>query len=226
MSQTWAEILLFICVVAQFFCLTASVTSASRMMYAFSRDRAVPGHPLWQQGRPQPCPAERGAGDRCPLRAADGPDDLERLVGYRRRHRDRGDRPLHRVRAFPSTCASGCTTSFEPGAWSLGRHYKWIDLLSIGWVAIITILFIFPLYTAGLPWETTSRWELTNYTVLWFAAIGIVFGGWCVRIGEELVQGPRASGHRGRTRADRGRLRVGWHAATGPGCLARQLLRQ
>ena len=49
MSQSWAEALLFICVVAQFFCVTASVTSASRMMYAFSRDRAVPGHPLWSE---------------------------------------------------------------------------------------------------------------------------------------------------------------------------------
>ena len=31
-------------VTAQFFCLCASVTSASRMMFAFSRDGAVPGH--------------------------------------------------------------------------------------------------------------------------------------------------------------------------------------
>ena len=49
MSQSWAEVLLFICVVAQFFCVTASMTSASRMMFAFSRDRAVPGHPLWRR---------------------------------------------------------------------------------------------------------------------------------------------------------------------------------
>ena len=49
MSQSWAEALLFICVVAQFFCLTASVTSASRMMFAFSRDRAVPGPQLWRR---------------------------------------------------------------------------------------------------------------------------------------------------------------------------------
>ena len=49
MSQSWAESLLFICVVAQFFCVTASVTSASRMMFAFSRDRAVPGHPIWRR---------------------------------------------------------------------------------------------------------------------------------------------------------------------------------
>jgi amino acid transporter len=49
MSQNWSEALLFIVVVAQFFCLTASVTSASRMMFAFSRDRAVPGHELWRK---------------------------------------------------------------------------------------------------------------------------------------------------------------------------------
>src|SRR5215218_5331451 len=49
MNQTWAEFLLFICVIAQFFCVTASVTSASRMLFAFSRDRAVPGHQLWSR---------------------------------------------------------------------------------------------------------------------------------------------------------------------------------
>ena len=49
MGQRWAEFLLFICVVAQFFCVTASLTSASRMMFAFSRDGAVPGHQLWRR---------------------------------------------------------------------------------------------------------------------------------------------------------------------------------
>ena len=51
MGQNWAEPLLFICVVAQFFCLTASVTSASRMIFAFSRDGAFPGHRLLAAGR-------------------------------------------------------------------------------------------------------------------------------------------------------------------------------
>ena len=49
MRQNWAEALLFICVIAQFFCVTASITSASRMLFAFSRDGAVPGHRLWRQ---------------------------------------------------------------------------------------------------------------------------------------------------------------------------------
>ena len=42
MSTRWAEFLLFIACVAQFFCGAASVTAASRMLFAFSRDGAVP----------------------------------------------------------------------------------------------------------------------------------------------------------------------------------------
>src|SRR3954454_17662189 len=49
MSTHWAEVQLFIAVVAQVFCTIASTTSASRMMFAFSRDRAVPGHQLWRR---------------------------------------------------------------------------------------------------------------------------------------------------------------------------------
>src|SRR5207237_223586 len=48
-STHYAEVLLFIAVVAQCFCTIASVTSASRMMFAFSRDGAVPGHRIWRR---------------------------------------------------------------------------------------------------------------------------------------------------------------------------------
>ena len=54
MSTKWAEFLLVIAVVAQFFCGTASVTSASRMMFAFSRDGADPGPSGLARGRGQP----------------------------------------------------------------------------------------------------------------------------------------------------------------------------
>ena len=49
LGRHWAELLLLIAVVAQLFCTIASVTSASRMNFAFSRDRAVPGHQLWSR---------------------------------------------------------------------------------------------------------------------------------------------------------------------------------
>ena len=48
-AYTALHFLIFIAVVAQCFCTIASTTSASRMMFAFSRDRAVPGHQLWRR---------------------------------------------------------------------------------------------------------------------------------------------------------------------------------
>ena len=49
LGNTTAKVMLFITVGAQFYCGMSSITSASRMMYAFSRDGAVPGHQLWRR---------------------------------------------------------------------------------------------------------------------------------------------------------------------------------
>src|SRR5204863_4956794 len=49
LGSSTAKVMLFITVGAQFYCGMSSITSASRMMYAFSRDRAVPGHQLWRR---------------------------------------------------------------------------------------------------------------------------------------------------------------------------------
>ena len=48
MGTHWAEVLLFIVVMAQLYCLIACQTSGSRILFAFSRDRATPGHALWR----------------------------------------------------------------------------------------------------------------------------------------------------------------------------------
>jgi amino acid permease (GABA permease) len=45
--------LLLIAIVAQFFCGMSSVTANSRMVYAFSRDGAIPGHKRWHQINPR-----------------------------------------------------------------------------------------------------------------------------------------------------------------------------
>jgi amino acid transporter len=190
MGERWADFLLFICVVAQFFCVTASVTSASRMMFAFSRDRAVPGHPLWR----------RVARNRVPVYSVIGvaffaailmiPAVWNYFIGYA---------------VGTAIAVIGLYIAFilpvylrwrkgdswdEPRAWSLGKHYKWLDVISILWVALVSVLFIFPLYKVGLPWEADFTWEFTNYTVVWFAAIGLIFGGWWFLSARKWFEGP------------------------------------
>src|SRR5918999_1007455 len=190
MSQNWAEALLFICVVAQFFCLTASVTSASRMMFAFSRDRAVPGHQLWRRVAKNRVPTWSVVGIGVLSAALMIPAVWNYLVGYAA-----GTAisviGLYIAFILPVILRLRLGDSWqEPRAWSLGRWYKLVDSVAIVWVALVTILFIFPLYKAGLPWESDFAWELTNYTVIWLAAIGLIFGGWWVVSARKWFKGP------------------------------------
>ena len=53
LSRVGAELLLLIAVVAQFFCGMASTAANSRMLFAFSRDGAVPGHRYWHRINPR-----------------------------------------------------------------------------------------------------------------------------------------------------------------------------
>jgi amino acid transporter len=48
-----AKTMIFICIVGQFFCGMASVTANSRMIYAFSRDGALPGSKRWHRINPR-----------------------------------------------------------------------------------------------------------------------------------------------------------------------------
>ncbi len=190
MSQNWAEFLLFICVVAQFFCVTASTTSASRMMFAFSRDRAVPGHTLWRRVSRHRVPVYSVFGVAFFAAVLMIPAWWNYFVGYAV-----GTAiaviGLYIAFILPVILRLRLGDSWdEPRAWSLGRHYKWIDTIAIAWVALITILFIFPLYKAGLPWEADFSWELTNYAILWFAGIGLIFGGWWVLSARKWFTGP------------------------------------
>ena len=189
MSQNWSDALLTICVFAQFFCLTASTTSASRMMFAFSRDGAVPGHTLWR----------RVSRHRVPVYAVFAigvlsgllmvPAIWNYLVGYAA-----GTAiaviGLYIAFILPVFLRLRLGDNFEHGAWSLGRHYKWIDIVSIVWVGIVTVLFCLPLFYDGLPWSKNFSWSLTNYTVLWFIGIGLCFGGWWVLSARKWFKGP------------------------------------
>ena len=165
MSQQWAECLLFICVVAQFFCVTASTTSASRMMFAFSRDRAVPGHQLWRRVAKNRVPrwSVLCVAFWCGILMM--PAIWNYFIGYA---------------VGTAIAVIGLYIAFiipvylrwrkgdswdEPRAWSLGGTTSGSTSIAILWVVLITVLFIFPLYKVGLPWNDPFDWQFTNYTI-------------------------------------------------------------
>ena len=102
MSSGWAEIVILISTIGQFFCGMACVTSCSRTFYAFSRDRAVPGWQLWSSVNRNRVPVAAVLAS-CGLAGAHhsaGPDQQRgrHPGGLLRRRLDRRDRPLHRLR--------------------------------------------------------------------------------------------------------------------------------
>jgi amino acid transporter len=193
MSENWAKFLLAIAVVAQMFCLTASVTSASRMMYAFSRDGAVPGHRIWR----------RISGERVPLYAVMAIGTLSWLlmvptlwnavVGYLV-GTSIAVIGLYIAFAIPVYLRWRAGDGFERGAWHLGERYKWIDPLAIAWIVLICILFILPIAPAGVPGNDAFDWNVVNYAPLTVGGAFLLFGGWYVLSARRWFKGPIRQG--------------------------------
>jgi amino acid transporter len=186
--------MLFIAVVAQCFCTIASVTSASRMMFAFSRDRAVPGHQLWRRVSHQ---------YRVPIATVWAICVLSFLLvmpslwfGYTGYVVATSIAVIGLYIAFvlPIILRLRAGESFERGAWHLGRHYKWIDWLAILWIAFISIVFFAPFAYVGIPWNKGFDWNLFNYTLLTVGGAFLLFGGWWVVSAHEWFKGPIRQG--------------------------------
>ena len=194
MSEGWAEFILVIAVVAQTFCTIASVTSASRMMFAFSRDRAVPGHQLWRRVT---------KAERVPLYCVLAicvlafalmiPTLSNAFVGYAV-----GTQVsvigLYIAFVLPIILRLRAGESFERGAWHLGKHYKWIDWIAIIWIAFICVAFMLPFAKVGIPGNEGFTWDFVNYTPILVGGALLLFGGWYVLSAHKWFKGPVRQG--------------------------------
>jgi amino acid transporter len=194
LGTRWAEFLLFIAVLAQTFCTIASTTSASRMMFAFSRDRAVPGHQLWRQVSKR---------DRIPIYTVWAIVVLAFLTplpalwwGYVGYAASTAVAVIGLYIAFvlPIILRLRAGENFERGAWHLGKHYKWIDWIAILWIVFICLVFMLPTFKGGVPFQAGFLWLDFNYTVLPVAAAFLLFGGWYVLSARKWFKGPVRQG--------------------------------
>jgi amino acid transporter len=194
MSTRWAELLLFIAVVAQSFCTIASTTSASRMMFAFSRDRAVPGHQLWKRVSKR---------DRIPVYTVWAICALAFLTplpalwyGYVGYAASTAVAVIGLYVAFvlPIILRLRAGEKFERGAWHLGRHYKWIDWVAILWIVFICVVFVLPAYSGGVPFKGNFDWLIFNYTPLMVGGPLLLFSGWYLLSARKWFKGPIRQG--------------------------------
>ena len=163
------------------------------MLFAFSRDRAVPGHQLWRQVGSNRVP-QLAVGAICVLAAAIMlPTLYNFFIGY---YVGTGIAVIGLYIAFilPVILRYRMKERFEPGAWSLGRHYKWIDPIAIVWVAFISFVFLLPGYKIGVPWEDGFTWEAVNYAPILVGGALVLFGGWWLLSANRWFKGPVRQG--------------------------------
>jgi amino acid transporter len=188
--------MLFITVVAQFYCGMSSITSASRMMFAFSRDRGVPGHQLWR----------RLNKERVPYMAAIAIAVLAFLCAFPAYFGTNGyiayaavtsvaTIGLYIAYAIPIYLRLKAGDAWEPGEWNLGRWYRPIGIIAVLWVVFISILFILPTNPGGVPWHTSKfDWKLFNYAPVAIGGTMLLVGGWWLLSARRWFTGPIAQG--------------------------------
>jgi amino acid transporter len=189
LGNAWAEFVLFIAVVAQFFCGTASVTSASRMMFAFSRDRAVPGSRLWRKVARNRVPVNAVIAIAVLSWALMLPTLINGAIGYAV-GTSIAVIGLYIAFALPIVLRIRAGDRFEHGAWSLGRHYKWISPLAVAWIALVCVIFLLPFTPNSIPGAEGFDWALVNYAPITVGGALILFGGWYLLSARNWFTGP------------------------------------
>ncbi|MBO0808006.1 MAG: amino acid permease, partial [Actinobacteria bacterium] len=164
-GATGAKLLLVIVVGAQLFCGMSSVTANSRMIYAFSRDGALPGSSFWHRVNKR----TRTPTNAIWLAAAGafllGLPYLWNYTAYAA-VTSIAVIGLYIAYVMPTFLRLRRGEHFKRGPWHLGRWSHPIGWIAVIWVVIITILFM-------LPQVWPVSWADFNYTVV---AVAVVVG--------------------------------------------------
>lgn len=194
MSSTLSSMLLIIAAVAQLFCGYASTTASSRMMYAFSRDGAVPGSRLWSKLTSRHVPANAVAVIVVFAWLLLVPSMLvpeeKSFVAYFAAT-SVAVIALYISYGIPIYLRLRAGDDFEAGEWSLGGKYKIVGTIAVLWIAFISVLFMIPTADAGLPWNKDFTWDLVNYAPLTLGGSILIVGLWWVLSARKWFTGPK-----------------------------------
>jgi amino acid transporter len=193
LSATAAEIVLLISCVGQLFCGMACVTSASRMTYAFSRDRAIPGWRIWTKLDSKRVPVgavlfvcfwalvitlpalkSNAAGIPVAFFAVVSVCVIGLYIAY----------------AIPIYLRWRMGDAFKPGPWNNGRKYKWMNIAATIWVGIITVIFCLPFTPAAVPWNDEFDWNAVNYAPVTVGGVLLAVGIWWLVSARHSFTGP------------------------------------
>jgi amino acid transporter len=193
LGRALAEVLVLAVFIAQFFCGMSSVTANSRMLYAFSRDGAVPFSGFWHRINKR---------TRTPVNSvwfgAIGAFILAipsywNSVAYAA-ITSVAVIGLYVAYMLPVLMRRINSKAFKPGPFTLGSWSPLIGWVAIVWIIFISILFMLPQYAEGNPFSPDFTWSALNYTPI---AMLVVVGGaaiWYVVSAHKWFKGPKVQG--------------------------------
>ncbi len=200
MGTGMAKFLVFICVVAQFFCGMASVTANSRMIYAFSRDGGLPLSNFWHKINPK---------TRTPTNSVWLGVTLSAIVGllsiYQKGGYSTAFFALTGITVIGLYISYGIpiylrlrNPNFQQGPWNLKGYSNLVGWTAIAWIAFITILFFGPVFRPFWPpfGKTDGVFHQNNFNftgpliVLSFVAVALYW----VLSGHKWFKGPKVQG--------------------------------
>jgi amino acid transporter len=218
LGSTTAKVMLFITVGAQFYCGMSSITSASRMMFAFSRDGAIPGHRLWRRLNAERVPvysiwaiAVLAFLLALPAYFSTGIGVGAGYVAYAA-VTSIATIGLYIAYAIPIYLRLRAGDSWEPGEWNLRRWYKPIGWIACLWVVFISILFILPIAPAGIPWNKNFTWLAVNYAPIALGGTLLLVGVWWLVSAHKWFKGPVSQG----SEADLARIEAQYGETSAP----------
>jgi amino acid transporter len=194
LPEGWHFAILLISTAGQFFCTVACLTSASRMTFAFSRDGAIPGSRLWSTVNPRTkVPANAvmfvaviGVIITLPALKSIGGVPIAfyavtsvAVIG------------LYLAFAIPIFLRWRMGDAFQPGSWNNGRKYKWMNLLAVAEIAIISIYFILPFTPRGWIFSDDFAWSAVNYAPILTGGTLLVLAIWWNVSAKKWFTGPK-----------------------------------
>ena len=214
LGDNWAIFVLLIVIGAQFFCGMASVTANSRMIYAFSRDGAVPGHKWWHAINKRtrtPTNAIWLAAVLAWLLVAPA-YWYGSIVAYYAVTAI-GVIGLYIAYVIPTFLRLRAKEAFKPGPWTLGAKGRLIGWIAVIWVIFVCIILCLPQFNWGdLDADPSTPpvklLDVFNFAPVVVVGLFVVIGGWYMLSARKWFTGPEGPRVCGGTGRDRGRARA------------------
>src|SRR5215210_4750962 len=171
-GQTGGLLILLVVIGAQFYCGMSSVTANSRMIYAFSRDGAIPGSRFWHRINPRTRTPTNSIWFAAVAAFLLGIPYLFNAVAFFA-VTSVAVIGLYIAYIIPVFLRLRLGDAFEPGPWNLGSRSRIIGTVATIWVVFIAILFMLPQF---VPQNLANF----NYAPIAVGAVLLFAGGWWV----------------------------------------------